>query len=741
MITDSRHDEIKNKAQEIYEGAKSDFEKGRNEETVIGADNDALENIEKRIKEAYGSMKDSEEQALFIDELRSAALEDSLSKSGITAAINKGILFAEKNEALHDSAWHADALVNAYIQGGAIDEVFGAMSSLSLKEKEQAIRLAAECIPQGKDRVEFSNKTKEYMLRQYMRAAIELSKSGKPQKDINKDFAGIIANVPLDRRGEFMANLSCRMSDGHYAQEKFQIISKAVEKFNETQRDHLTGVFNLRDNEGRGDAARMHIQEMASIFDDPKLSDDEAIKRFDAMVDGMDPNLMQAEINFIEAELTDKGQEKLAAAIDNHNKAFSTCYEGRGVLCDREKAEKFFESSWVSVMAKCKADAQVYQEWAGKNPNASKFYKALEFLEKAGNATRLFFTNRLMVQGRPQSLIDTIDRSFSHSNFGPVEEEKAKKEAAEEAAKEEEKKEAEEETKSTASEIDEEAKTYWETHPDEKKEFSDDIYSVLKESVNDIAVELAGSMKEGKDREKAIEEYRNVIKAISNIPGIGEKQELYDIFADKVAKNLGLDDKKEIQNIKALINIDATRAMMSDVSAPSVGKWIRNIGGKEHDSDEEEKEEVRQAEGLRKKSGIMLRADPKTLDKDKKEKAHGISDILKAKQIADKVAAITSMKKRSHIDTMTAVAKWAKGNEKEAGILRTYLENGGSVSDKCGISADEMKTSINVGLDPTCQNIKGEITMLATKSAQNEEQVIAEEDPSEEIVEWVDEER
>lgn len=771
----TRADEIKNSVQEVYESVRGIFEKYMDKDAALGLNEDGWKSIAQKIGDGYKTLENAEEQALFIDELRNSSLGDSLNKAGLTSAINRSILSAEKSDINKDSKFYADAMVNAFARGADLSDIYGKMSGLSLKEKEQAVKIAAECIPSGPRRVDFTNKCSEYMLRQYMRAAVELSKTDKPQAETNKAFADIIANVPVDRRGEFMANLSCRMSDGHFKDENFYTLSKATENFNKSQADHLTGVFNLAGPDGRGDAARMHIQEMAAVFDNPRLSEDEAVKRFDAMAENMDPCLMQAEINFIEAELSDEGQKRLAAAIDNHNKAFSTCYEGRGVICDREKAKKFFDASWESTMSKCRASAKAYQDWAGRNPNASKFYKALELIEKVSNATRLFFNNRLMVQGRPQSLIDTIDRSYSHSNFGFVEEEQKAAEKGQERAEE---KATDETEKWHETEADKEAKAYWEAHQDEKKEFRDDIYSVVKDSVKDVAVEMSEAILEGKNIEKTVEEYRNVMAAISGMQGIGEKSELYGILGDELAKNLGLGDKIETGRTGVLIKLDAARATKEGFDKQTVGNWIqaaferRKIreAGKEEAKDEkksekkqEEKEEkakdkdeandkkttdalkkaeeernkedaAKYAEILRKAKEVQERHRKEDLEKAKnagKADGPGASKFKEAERIADKVAALASMRRRSPEANMNAIAKWARGNKKEAEVLKKHIENGVSLEDKCGLEDEKIKIALQAGLDDSGRDIPEVIKELEEDAELMKNVIYAQEDHSE----------
>lgn len=703
-------------AQQAYERARDIFAAHKSKTDMLGIDKGGREEIEKEISEAYKSVGDAKEQALFIDELRDSVLGDGLSKEGFGSIINKSLLAAEKIDMNKDSKFFADALVNTFAEEGPLGDVYGQMSSLSLKEKEQAIKIAAECIPNGAHRTNFTNKCSDYMLRQYMRASIDIAKSSKSQAEINKEFSAIITNVPLDRRGEFMANLSCRMSDGHFKEESFYKISKAVEKINNTQGDHLTGVFNLGDPDGRGDAARMHIQEMATVFENSKLSDEEIARRFDAMAENMDPSFMQAEINFIEAELSDAGQKRLAAAIDNHNKAFNTCYEGRGVVCDRDEAKKFFNASWESTMEKCRASAKAYQEWAGKNKSAGKFYKALELIEKVSNATKLFFNNHLMVSGRPQSLIDTIDRSYAHSNFSFAEEKEQ-----EEAAK------ASEKVELNETEVDEEAKTYWKEHPSEKDEFDKDIYSVVKESVKDIATEISEAMLEGKDIEETTEKYRNVMAAISGMQGLGEKNELYNVLGDELSKNLGLDDKMETERIALLIKLDAARATSENFDRQTTGGWIKTVY--ERKPSEQAKDEHTES----KKKGPE-RTEKETLDETKDGDKTPAKDTFKLKEalrIADKVAAMAAMKKRSPEESMTAIAKWARNNKKEAEILEKHIENGGSLADKSGLEDEKMKMALQAGLDDSGRSIKEVLHELEEDAELIKNAVYAEEDQSE----------
>ena len=703
-------------AQQAYERAREIFAAHKSKTDMLGIDKAGREEIEKEISEAYKSVGDAKEQALFIDELRDSVLGDGLSKEGFGSIINKSILAAEKIDMNKDSKFFADALVNTFAEEGPLGDVYGQMSGLSLKEKEQAIKIAAECIPNGAHRTNFTNKCSDYMLRQYMRASIDISKSSKSQAEINKEFSAIITNVPLDRRGEFMANLSCRMSDGHFKEESFYKISKAVEKINNTQGDHLTGVFNLGDPDGRGDAARMHIQEMATVFENSKLSDEEIARRFDAMAENMDPSFMQAEINFIEAELSDAGQKRLAAAIDNHNKAFNTCYEGRGVVCDRDEAKKFFNASWESTMEKCRASAKTYQEWAGKNKIAGKFYKALELIEKVSNATKLFFNNHLMVSGRPQSLIDTIDRSYAHSNFSFAEEQEK-----EEAAK------ASEKVELNETEADKEAKAYWKEHPNEKDEFDKDIYSVVKESVRDIATEISEAMLEGKDIEETTEKYRNVMAAISGMQGLGEKNELYNVLGDELSKNLGLDDKLETERIALLIKLDAARATSENFDRQTAGGWIKTVY--ERKPSEQAKDEHTES----KKKGPE-KTEKETLDETKGGDKTPAKDTFKLKEalrIADKVAAMAAMKKRSPEESMTAIAKWARNNKKEAEILEKHIENGGSLADKSGLEDEKMKMALQAGLDDSGRSIKEVLHELEEDAELIENTVYAEEDQSE----------
>lgn len=703
-------------AQQAYERARDIFAAHKSKTDMLGIDKGGREEIEKEISEAYKSVGDTKEQALFIDELRDSVLGDGLSKEGFGSIINKSILAAEKIDMNKDSKFFADALVNTFAEEGPLGDVYGQMSGLSLKEKEQAIKIAAECIPNGAHRTNFTNKCSDYMLRQYMRASIDIAKSSKSQAEINKEFSAIITNVPLDRRGEFMANLSCRMSDGHFKEESFYKISKAVEKINNTQEDHLTGVFNLGDPDGRGDAARMHIQEMATVFENSKLSDEEIARRFDAMAENMDPSFMQAEINFIEAELSDAGQKRLAAAIDNHNKAFNTCYEGRGVVCDRDEAKKFFNASWESTMEKCRAYAKTYQERAGKNKGAGKFYKALELIERVSNATKLFFNNHLMVSGRPQSLIDTIDRSYAHSNFSFAEEQEK-----EEAAK------ASEKVELNETEVDEEAKTYWKEHPNEKDEFDKDIYSVVKESVKDIATEISEAMLEGKDIEETTEKYRNVMAAISGMQGLGEKDELYNTLGGELSKNLGLDDKLETERIALLIKLDAARATSENFDRQTAGGWIKTVY--ERKPSEQAKDE--HTESKKKEPG---KTEKETLDETKDGDKTPVNDTFKLKEalrIADKVAAMAAMKKRSPEENMTAIAKWARNNKKEAEILEKHIENGGSLADKSGLEDEKMKMALQAGLDDSGRSIKDVLHELEEDAELIKNTVYAEEDQSE----------
>ena len=703
-------------AQQAYERAREIFAAHKSKTDMLGVDKAGREEIEKEISEAYKSVGDAKEQALFIDELRDSVLGDGLSKEGFGSIINKSILAAEKIDMNKDSKFFADALVNTFAEEGPLGDVYGQMSSLSLKEKEQAIKIAAECIPNGAHRTNFTNKCSDYMLRQYMRASIDIAKSSKSQAEINKEFSAIITNVPLDRRGEFMANLSCRMSDGHFKEESFYKISKAVEKINNTQEDHWTGVFNLGDHDGRGDAARMHIQEMATVFENQKLSDEEIARRFDAMAENMDPSFMQAEINFIEAELSDAGQKRLAAAIDNHNKAFNTCYEGRGVVCDRDEAKKFFNASWESTMEKCRAYAKTYQERAGKNKSAGKFYKALELIEKVSNATKLFFNNHLMVSGRPQSLIDTIDRSYAHSNFSFTEEK-----GQEEAAK------ASEKVELNETEVDEEAKAYWKEHPNEKDKFDKDVYSVVKESVKDIATEISEAMLEGKDIEETTEKYRNVMAAISGMQGLGEKNELYNVLGDELSKNLGLDDKMETERIALLIKLDAARATSENFDRQTAGGWIKTVY--ERKPSEQAKDEHTES----KKKGPE-KTEKETLDETKDGDKTPAKDTFKLKEalrIADKVAAMAAMKKRSPEESMTAIAKWARNNKKEAEILEKHIENGGSLADKSGLEDEKMKMALQAGLDDSGRSIKEVLHELEEDAELIKNAVYAEEDQSE----------
>ena len=61
-------------AQQAYERAREIFAAHKSKTDMLGIDKAGREEIEKEISEAYKSVGDAKEQALFIDELRDSVL-------------------------------------------------------------------------------------------------------------------------------------------------------------------------------------------------------------------------------------------------------------------------------------------------------------------------------------------------------------------------------------------------------------------------------------------------------------------------------------------------------------------------------------------------------------------------------------------------------------------------------------------------------------------------------------------